>query len=238
MITLRTITTIELSNACSLACPYCINRLMRKHGRTYGIMDEPTFERSLYWLQMLCDLGTQKEVNLNGNGESLLDPDLPSRIRRVKDIMGDRRVCMCTNGTHMTYEMACKIRDAGIDQCDLSPHSPFHARKAAIAMMQAKLTGIINMGSIVMSHNWAGQLEPHNSIEMIFSCQCDPLMEGRGYIQREGGVSPCCYDFRGLGEFGTIWDEDLLEHPIKAFSLCKTCHQVIPAEVIEEGGRR
>lgn len=238
MITLRTITTIELSNACSLACPYCINRLMRKHGRTYGIMDEPTFERSLYWLQMLCDLGTQKEVNLNGNGESLLDPDLPSRIRRVKDIMGDRRVCMCTNGTHMTYEMACKIRDAGIDQCDLSPHSPFHARKAAIAMMQAKLTGIINMGSIVMSHNWAGQLEPHNSIEMIFSCQCDPLMEGRGYIQREGGISPCCYDFRGLGQFGTVFDEDLLEHPIFPYSLCATCHQVIPAEVIEEGGRR
>ncbi len=121
MITLRTITTIELSNACSLACPYCVNRLMHKHGREYGIMDEATFDRSLYWLQMLCDLGTQAEVNLNGNGESLLDPDLPARIRRVKDIMGDRRVCMCTNGTHMTYEMACKIRDAGIDQCDLSP---------------------------------------------------------------------------------------------------------------------
>jgi MoaA/NifB/PqqE/SkfB family radical SAM enzyme len=94
MITLRTITTIELSNACSLSCPYCVNRLMRKHGREYGIMDEATFERSLYWLQMLCDLGTQKEVNLNGNGESLLDPQIPERIRRVKDIMGERRVCM------------------------------------------------------------------------------------------------------------------------------------------------
>jgi len=234
MITLRTITTIELSNACSLSCPYCVNRLMRKHGREYGIMDEATFERSLYWLQMLCDLGTQKEVNLNGNGESLLDPQIPERIRRVKDIMGERRVCMCTNGTHMTYEMACKIRDAGIDQCELSPHSPFHARKAAIAMMKAQLTGIINMGSIVMSHNWAGQLEEHNSIDMVFTTRCDPLIEGRGYIQREGGVSPCCYDYRGLGQYGTVFDDDLLERPIKAYSLCKTCHQIIPEEIREE----
>ncbi len=236
MITLRTITTIELSNACNLACSYCVNRLMRKYGREYGIMNEATFERSLYWLQMLCDIGTQNEVNLNGNGESCLDPDLPSRIRRVKDIMGSRRVAMCTNGVNMTYDLAVKLKDSGLDQCDLSPHSPAHARKAAICMMKAGISGIVNMGSIVMSHNWAGQLEPQNTIDMVFSVKCDPLIEGRGYIQREGGVSPCCYDFRGLGQFGTVFDDDLLEKPILAYSLCKTCHQTIPMEIWAEVG--
>jgi hypothetical protein len=231
---LRTITTIELSNACTLKCLYCVNRLMPGHGREYGIMNKETFERSLFWLKTLCDQGTQQEVNLNGNGESLMDPDLVDRIRRVKDIMGGRQVSMSTNGTLMTYELACKIKDAGIERCDLSPHSVFHARRAAIAMGKAGLSGIVNMGSILTSHNWAGQLEECNQIEMFYSIKCDPLIEGRGYIQREGGVSPCCYDFRGLGQFGTVFDDDLLDRPIKAYALCKTCHQIIPEELKEE----
>ncbi len=232
---LQTINAIELSNDCSLKCLYCINRLMPQYGRSYGIMSEEVFERSLYWLAILQNRGTQKEVNLNGNGESLLDPDLPSRIRRVKDIIGDNEVSLCTNGTHMTYDMAVRIKDAGIEKISLSPHSAWHARQALIHMIKAGMFVTINLGSVVMSHNWAGQLEPENSIEMIYENVCDPLKEGRGYIQREGGLSPCCYDFRGLGEFGTVFNDDLLDRIIKPYSLCKTCHQKIHNET-DEGG--
>ena len=235
MITLKTITTIELSNACNLSCRYCINRLMRKSGvRDIGIMSDETFERCLYWLDILCRHGTQKEVNLNGNGESCLDPKLPERIRAVKDVVGERRVCMCTNGVNMTEDLAFRIKDAGIDQLDLSPHSPYHARKAVIMMYgKAGLPGIVNGGSILTSHNWAGQLEPENSVDMIYTSRCDPLIEGRGYIQKEGNVSPCCYDYRNLGTFGTVYDNDLLQKEIKPYILCKTCHQKIPEEILK-----
>ena len=234
MITLKTITTIELSNACNLQCRYCVNRLMMKSGvRDIGIMSDETFERCLYWLEILCKHGTQKEVNLNGNGESCLDPKLPERIRAVKDIAGNRKVAMCTNGVNMTVDLAGKIRDAGIDQIDLSPHSPYHARKAVVVMHQAGLRGIVNMGSITCSHNWAGQLEPENSIEVLYSIKCDPLIEGRGYVQKEGNVTPCCYDFRNLGVFGTVYDKDLLQKGMRPYELCKRCHQVIPDEILK-----
>lgn len=236
MITLRTITTIELSNKCNLSCAYCVNRLMPKHGREYGIMDDYTFEKSLELLKILCTRGTQREVNLNGTGESCLDPQLPKRIRMTKDIMGSRKVNMCTNGVNLTPELAREIKNAGIDQIDLSPHSPAHARRAARIMAKEGLHGILSLGAISTPHNWAGQLEPHNTVEMGYTLPCDPLLEGRGYIAREGWISPCCYDFHELGKFGTVLDADILDKPMRPFSLCATCHQVIPDWLREEAG--
>lgn len=235
MITLQTITTIELSNECNLSCRYCIHRLMHKEPtRELGIMSDEVFERSLRWLKALCERGTQGTINLNGNGESCLDPRLPERIRSVKDVMGYGAVNMCTNGVNLTEEMAIKIRDAGIDQFDVSPHSPFHARRAVQIMRKAGLRGIVNFGTIMQPHNWAGQIEPQNCVDEVAKIPCVPLIEGRGYIQKEGNVSPCCYDFRNLGTFGTVFDDDLLEKEIRPFVLCQRCHQVIPEEVLSE----
>jgi hypothetical protein len=230
MITLQTITTIELSSICNLSCKYCINRLLVKDPeRKPGIMKDEIFDMALFWLQALVMRGTQKEVNLNGNGESCLDPKLCERIRRVKKIMGPgRQVGMCTNGANMTPDLARDLKASGIDRVDLSPHSPWHARRAVSMMSDAGIKGIINWGSIVMSHNWAGQLEPENAIECRLQNPCDPLIQGRGYILSEGNVTPCCYDFRNLGVFGHVLDNDLLSREIRPYELCGTCHQVIP----------
>jgi len=238
MITLRTITTIELANICNLTCSYCVNRLLVKHpGREPGIMSDTVFDRSLELLQDLVNRDTQMEVNMNGTGESFLDPQLVRRTARVKKIMGERRVCLCTNGVNMTLEVCKGLKDAGMDQLDLSPHSPAHARTAAIIMIKVGIPGMINDGVIIRSHNWAGQLEPENRIECLLKGQCDPLIEGRGYILKEGNITPCCYDYRNLGVFGTIFDEDILNRPIRPYALCETCHQVIPDDIIKEYNR-
>ena len=232
MITLKTITTIELSSICNLHCEYCINRLLVKHhARKAGIMNEQIFNLSLIWLKKLCDLNTQKEVHLNGNGESLLDPDFIERAKRVKLIMGDRLVNVCTNGINFTREMAFKLKDTGIN-VDFSVHSPAHIRKALKWYKEAGLKGVLNPGVMTMPHNWAGQLEPEHCIDINFRIQCDPLIQGRGYISSEGWVSPCCYDYQLLGTFGHVADPDLLELPIKDYILCRTCHQEIPEYIL------
>jgi len=61
---------------------------------------------------------------------------------------------------------------------------------------------------------------------------CHPLIEGRGYIQADGNITPCCYDYRDLGKYGTVFDKDILQKEIKPFALCKTCHQQIPNEIL------
>jgi len=183
LITLKTITTIELSNICNLKCQYCINRLLVKDpAREPGIMIDRVFDKSLELLQELCNRGTQMEVNMNGTGESFLDPHLVKRVKAVKKIMGKRSVCMCTNGVNMTYEICKGLKDAGLDQLDLSPHSAAHARKAAAIMIKVGIPGVLNNGVIVYTHNWAGQLEPKNQVPCMLSFQCDPLIEGRGYV--------------------------------------------------------
>ena len=234
MITLKTITTIELSSKCNLKCLYCVNRLITKNSdRKPQIMSKKVFDRSLYWLEKLCQLGTQKEVNLNGNGESTLDPDLIKRIHDVRDCIGaNRQLAFCTNGINMNPELANKLRGSGINRVDVSPHSPYHARKAISILVAAGHSVLCTPGAIIQSHNWAGQLEPEHQIPCRVVIKCDPLIEGRGYIQAEGTVSPCCYDYRNLGTFGTVFDKNLLEREIKPYELCKTCHQKIPNEII------
>ena len=233
MITLKTITTIELSSVCNLSCLYCVNRLLKDdQSRSPGIMHYQTFDRSLYWLDRLCKQDTQKEVNINGNGESCLDPNLIMRARKVKNVVGNRPVSFSTNGINMTYEIAKALAGTGIDQIDLSVHSPYHTRKAIQIMQKAGLKVGVNPGAVIMSHNWAGQLEPEHCVDINFNIQCDPLIQGRGYIQSEGNISPCCYDFRNLGTFGHVFDDDLLEKEIKPYELCETCHQTIPEHIL------
>jgi len=230
MMIMQTITTIELSSKCNLACRYCINRYMKSRAfRTPGIMSDEIFDHSLSWLRVLVARNTQREINLNGNGESCLDPDLPERIRRTKNIVGNRKVGLCTNGVNMTEELCRAMLNAGIDRIDISPHSPYHARMCANIFTRMGVPSGINMGSIIMTHNWAGQLDPEDSVPMLFTLKCDPLIEGRAYIDSDGYVTVCCYDYQNIGSYGHVQDYDLDHREIKPFSLCKTCHQEVPA---------
>lgn len=231
MITLMTINTIELSSECNLACRYCINGLMGNHDREQGIMTDEVFDRALYWVKELVDQGTQREVNLNGNGESTLDPKLPERAARLIDLIGPQMVSFCTNGVSMTPQLAKDLKSAGLRRIDLSIHNAYYTRRAADIFMAHDIFGCVNTGAVLAPHNWAGQLPEENSVRFVKPIQCDPLIEGRGYVQSEGTLSPCCYDYRGLGTFGTVFDEDLLSKEIKPYALCHRCHQQIPQEI-------
>lgn len=237
MITLQTITTIELSSICNLKCLYCINRLMADEpSRRPGLMINDVFKATCDLLQKLCDQGTQREVNLNGNGESLLDWQLIDRIKIIREIMGpDRHIGLSTNGVLINKMIAKELCHSGLTQLDISPHNAYHARRAAYIMHETGMkNGIISLGCICMSHNWAGQLEKEHQINCILNNNCEPLLEGRGYVLSEGNITPCCYDYRNLGVFGTVFDEDILEKQIKPYELCHTCHQVIPPFVCRE----
>jgi hypothetical protein len=238
MITLKTITTIELSNDCQLACRYCVNRQMESKAlRKRKIMSDEIFNRSLFWLQRLCDAGTQAEVNMNGTGESFLDPQMFSRIRKVKDIMGkERRVSMSTNGLIMTDEIAAALNHCGLDDITISVHRTEVARLAGQMLAMNHVKGTFNFGAVNQPHNWAGQLEKSQNVRILPDIPCHPLIEGRGYISVEGYVSPCCYDYRLLGAFGHVNDDDLDQKDIRPFSLCKDCHQLIPDEIAKAYG--
>ena len=239
MITLQTITTIELSSICNLKCLYCINRKMiDAPERRPGLMTDDIFEKTCELLSELVSRGTQREIHLNGNGESTLDYQLIDRIKKVREIVGpERHVGLSTNGLLISEQLAADLRDSGLTQLDISPHSPYHARKAAHIMFESGMKkGMVSMGCMVASHNWAGQLEPEHSVHCYLKNRCDPLIEGRGYVLSEGNITPCCYDYRNLGVFAHVNDNirDILDTPIVPFELCHTCHQQIPPFICDE----
>jgi len=207
--------------------------LVKDPSRKPGIMNDAVFDRCVEIVSELTERGTQKELNLNGNGESLLDPQLIERIGKLRAQMGDRlHIQLSTNATLVTPQSAAGLKNAGINRIDLSPHKPEAVRFAVCYMGAAGITGAINAGPLLKSHNWAGQLEPENSIPCTpEGVKCDPLIDGRAYIQSEGDVVPCCYDYRNLGRIGHVFDADILERELKPFELCKTCHQILPDEL-------
>lgn len=228
---LQTLATIELSSACNLSCEYCINKdIFGSEVREYGIMSDETFDRSMHWLRLMVDRGTQQEINLNGNGESTLDPQLIRRAGRIKAIVGkDREVILTTNGLTMTEEYAFALQDSAIDRVDVSPHSPYHGTRANYYLRKvADVRGILSVGMMTDPHTWAGQLNwlP----EVGFAIPCLPLIQGRGYIQMEGDVVPCCYDYLNLGTYGNVYDDNLDKQEVTTFGLCEDCHQVPPDE--------
>ena len=234
---LQTITTLELSNICNLSCKYCINRLIPSVScRTPGIMTDNAFVRSCDLIQKLCDKGTQREIFLNGNGESLLDSKIIERIGIIREIMGkDRQIGLSTNGLLIDENMTRKLSASGLSRLDISCHSPYHTRRAAHLLTRVGMQGIVSFGAILQSHNWAGQLEPENTIDCKLNNICDPLIEGRGYILCEGNITPCCYDYRNLGVFGTVFAIDkALDAEVRAYQLCETCHQRIPEYLLKE----
>jgi len=196
-------------------------------------MSNAVFDKSIEILQELCKRGTQKEVNLNGNGESFLDRDLINRVRAVKEVVGNRVVALCTNGiVRFTIANVMALKEAGLDRLDLSVHSPFAARRAVDILYQTQMPCFVNFGAVTQSHNWAGQLEDENNVQVLPKIKCHPLIEGRGYVQADGNISPCCYDYRDLGKYATVFDKAVLQKEIKPFELCKTCHQQIPNEIL------
>jgi hypothetical protein len=237
---INTITTIELSSVCNLECEYCINRLLVEHpARKPGIMTDAVFDRCVEVVKELVDRGTQKEINLNGNGESLLDPLLVRRIDKLRKSIGENATIMLsTNGTLVNRELAAALKSAGLTRIDVSPHKPAVARKVIHYLAEAGLNGVVNWGLIGQSHNWAGQLEPENRVPVEpQGVVCYPLLIGAGYVQSEGDVVPCCYDYRNLGWIGHILDDTILDRPIKQYALCKSCHQIIAEKVVKRDAK-
>lgn len=234
MIKLQTITGIELSNLCNLKCSYCINKdIVKSSVRDVGLMSDDTFNATTIILEQLVKRGTQQEIWMNGNGESLLDLQVVNRVQIVKRIVGNLQVGISTNGFLMSDEIAAGLKAAGIDRVDISSHVLDAAIQAQRICMKNGIKAGISTGVIFSNHNWAGQVDNLKPNPNLSNVTCKPLLEGRGYVQKEGSISPCCYDYRNLGAFGTVFDADILDRVIKPFELCETCHQQIPAIIKE-----
>lgn len=107
------IETISNCNSRCIMCPRSKTKALRQN----FIMTDALFEKLVNELQLYSN--HLRRVIPQGYGEPLLDPKLPLRIKRLKDI-GINQVYISTNASLLNSKIAQDILNSNLDQIDFS----------------------------------------------------------------------------------------------------------------------
>lgn len=224
---ITTINSIETSSKCNLACQYCMAKDQHKY-RAVGIMSLETFKRALEWVRYYSNKGTQKELNLFGVGEPLLNSNIVEMVRLAREVVPVRyRVHMNSNGIKLTEELAFALKSAGLNSMDLTAHDAYHTAKSIRIVQKAGLAGQVSLDFVIQPNDWAGQV---NWFKSVVRYPCPWLHVGQCFILSNGAIAQCCFDAKAQSIMGNVNDipGELEAMP---FKLCETCHQDMPREI-------
>jgi len=221
---ITTINTIETSSVCDNFCQYCPAKDQHKH-RKVGFMDLDIFAAALQWVQLYADRGTQRELNLFGVGEPMLNPNIVEMVRLARIALPDHLpVHLNTNGNIFTEELAWKLKDAGITEIDVTGHNPHATAKTIRILKKVGIPGRVSFDPVLQPNNWAGQVD---WFEPEYSYPCPWLHRGQVMVMSDGSVTRCCIDAFAKGILShVLYNLDLIDET--PFELCESCHQTVP----------
>jgi len=223
---IATINTIETSSICDNRCEYCPAPIQGKHRET-GWMDWKTFHESIKWVIHFSKQGTQRELNLFGVGEPTLHPDLAEMVEYARKHLPIRqKLHLNTNGNNMTFELAVKLKKAGISSIDITGHNARSVAQTIRYFRQVGIDGQISMDFMTSPNNWAGQVDWfHPDYYKTKGMECPWLNKGQVMVMSNGDVTNCCIDAFATGVFSHV-TEDLTQKQVQPFQLCETCHHI------------
>ena len=103
--------SVELTNYCNLACPYCSSPLKL---RPQGMMSSSTFSNLI---RQVKECGTPW-VALCGNGESTLHPEFSNYVRQLAK--ATKFLSVTTNWQRVDEEIICSVLQAPVDLLNIS----------------------------------------------------------------------------------------------------------------------
>lgn len=116
---------VEPTKACNFKCFYCMhstkntdNDIFKKEGYQIKHMDNDSFEKMI--AQMKEFPRKFKRIVFSGLGEPLMNPNLPSMIRRVNELNLAERVDILTNASLLTPELSNELVEAGVGRIQIS----------------------------------------------------------------------------------------------------------------------
>ena len=230
---ITTINSIEVSSICNLKCQYCP---ASKQGefRDVGLMRMNVFERAIEWVKYFSNQGTQKELNLFGIGEPLLNENIVEMVGIARiNVPMSQSVHLNTNGILMERDLAGKLKEAGISSIDITGHHPYHTAKTIRILQGFNIPGQLSVDFMVRPNNWAGQVD---WFESQYRYKCPWVEKGQVMIMSNGDVTTCCIDAQGLGVVGNV-DDDVSKMDLEPFELCGSCHHDVPERIIHEEPR-
>lgn len=222
---ITTINSIETSSLCDNACEYCPCKDQGKYRKT-GLMKVAVFERAIDVALALAEQRTQRELNLFGVGEPTLNQQLVNFVSYARRMMPfGQRLHLNTNGNDMTGELAKALKDAGIDQIDITGHNHRSTANAIRIFRRIRVPFNVSYDFALYPNNWAGQVDwfsPEYNAGV-----CPWLQKGQVMVMSDGSITTCCIDAFGTNIIGNIFD-DVSQIELKPFHLCKSCHHSIP----------
>ncbi len=233
---ITTINTIELSSICDNECPYCPAKDQSKY-RQVGFMTWEVFKKACEWVLYFHKLGTQKELNLFGVGESTLHPNIIEMVSYArKNLPFKQSLHLNTNGNKMTYVKANSLKQAGITSIDITGHKPEATARTIRIFREVGIPGQLSVDFMTTPNNWAGQVHwfpPDQSISVYQNNPCPWILKGQTMVMSDGSLTTCCIDAFGKNIFGNILKDDLNKLLIHPSELCKKCHHEIPSGLIK-----
>jgi len=219
---MKRIVQIELTNVCNRRCAYCGIPIMK---RKKGYMSLEVFDRCMWVLNQLG----QDSVGLHHYGESTIHPDYVGRVRRAN--AAGVKPFIYTNGDLLTDELIAELAKCQLSSLTISGHMPRGPRQAlwkkcvdagispAYWQVDMELENTIGLAGQVEGPMQDIGKEPLKDPEK----HCRFLVEEQAIVLWNGDLVPCCVDYDGVGVFGNIMDEKVLELKTPAFKLCDTC---------------
>lgn len=212
---------IEVTTICNLRCRYCPHPKMQ---RPKMHMEMDVFRQALEFAKPFYRAGTQRELSLTGIGETTMHPRIIEMLGLARAEFPGLDILFSTNGLPTFTEeiaKACAFHKVGVF---ISLHRPEMAGRAIELAKKYGVFRAFNPAAATSAMNWAGQVDWFVSAPKSI---CAYLMVGWAVALVDGQVTSCCLDSENKGIIGTVWD-DPLSLKIKPYSLCATCHEVVP----------
>jgi MoaA/NifB/PqqE/SkfB family radical SAM enzyme len=218
-----TIMNIEVSALCNLKCQYCMGPLQAQY-RPVGLMSTQVYDKAMEWLLHYVGKWTQTELNLFGVGEPLMNLNLPTYVRRARAILPlFLPVHINTNGGFLTQSLAQELKDAGIDQIDITGHNAMFTARSLRVLKALNIKTTVSYDFAINANDWAGQVPWFKSEHRY---QCPWVTRGQIFIAWNGDILQCCFDAKATNKLGNIMTSDYDDIECSSFELCKSCHQI------------
>lgn len=227
---ISTINSIEVSSACDNACEYCPCSEQYKY-RKVGLMDFDTFEAAIKWALYFARKGSQREINLFGVGEPTLHPDLVAMVAYARKTLPFKQVLhLNTNGNRMTADLARDLKEAGIDQIDITGHNHYATAKTIRIFQQVGIRFSVSYDFALHPNDWAGQVDWFSADYNLGDCPW--ISRGQVMVMSDGNIVSCCIDAFAKNVIGNIRNDNIDQIEVTPSDLCGRCHHRVPQERI------
>ncbi len=171
---------VEPSSHCDLSCSYCAAHSRNVHQSVFDLPTDSRKQKGHMPLATFSDIVSKvsglsklKMLFFHGNGEPLLNPQLPAMVREAREAGIAEKITIVTNGTLLNRERFASLMTAGVDifrvSLDYITPEKYQANK-----------GLDCAGKVISNIESCIAFIKENAAEVTLSIECKEWMDDSG----------------------------------------------------------